>query len=61
PNADVIIVASALHDRLVKEGLLTDTTQLALGRSEIGMAVSAKAKKQHPSEIKRHSSPSYAR
>jgi ABC-type molybdate transport system substrate-binding protein len=48
PNADVIIVASALHDRLVKEGLLTDTTQLALGRSEIGMAVSAKAKKPAP-------------
>jgi molybdate transport system substrate-binding protein len=45
PNADVVIIASALHDRLVKEGLLGDTTQVALGRSEIGMAVSAKAKK----------------
>lgn len=45
PNADVVIVASALHGRLVKEGVLSDTTQVALGRSEIGMAVSAKAKK----------------
>jgi ABC-type molybdate transport system substrate-binding protein len=48
PNADVVIVASALHDRLIKEGVLTDTTQVALGRSEIGMAVSAKAKKPAP-------------
>jgi molybdate transport system substrate-binding protein len=48
PNADVVIVASALHDRLVKEGVLTDTTRVALGKSEIGMAVSAKAKKPAP-------------
>ncbi len=48
PNADVVIVASALHGRLLKEGVLSDTTQIALGRSEIGMAVSAKAKKPPP-------------
>lgn len=48
PNADVVIIASALHDRLVKEGLLSDSTRVALGRSEIGMAVSAKAKKPPP-------------
>jgi molybdate transport system substrate-binding protein len=48
PNADVVIVASSLHDRLIKEGVLTDSTQVALGKSEIGMAVSAKAKKPAP-------------
>jgi molybdate transport system substrate-binding protein len=45
PNADVLIVATALHDRLVKESLLADTTQVVLGQSKLGMAVSAKAKK----------------
>jgi molybdate transport system substrate-binding protein len=45
PNADVVIVASALHDRLIKEGVLSETNKVALGKSEIGMAVSATAKK----------------
>jgi molybdate transport system substrate-binding protein len=45
PNADLIIVASALHDRLQKEGLVDDTTRVALGQAKIGMAVSAKAKR----------------
>ena len=48
PNADVVIVAAPLHDRLVKEGLLGDTTQIVLGQSKLGMAVSAKAKKPAP-------------
>jgi molybdate transport system substrate-binding protein len=45
PNADVIIISTPLHDRLVKEGLLGDMTQVVLGQSQLGMAVSAKAKK----------------
>ncbi|HEY1505438.1 MAG TPA: substrate-binding domain-containing protein [Stellaceae bacterium] len=48
PNADIVIIASALHDRLVKEGLLADTTQVVLGQSKLGMAVSAKAKRPPP-------------
>ena len=49
PNADVVIVAAPLHDRLVKEGLLSaDTTQIVLGQSKLGMAVSANAKKPAP-------------
>jgi ABC-type molybdate transport system substrate-binding protein len=45
PNADVVILVAPLHERLVKEGLLSDTTQVVLGQSKLGMAVSAKAKK----------------
>jgi hypothetical protein len=30
PNADVVIIASARHDRPVKEGLLSDSIQVAL-------------------------------
>lgn len=45
PNVDVVIVSTPLHDRLVKEGLLGDTTQVVLGQSKLGMAVSANAKK----------------
>jgi len=48
PNADVVILSASVHERLVKEGLLTDTTQVVLGQSKIGMAVSAKAKKPAP-------------
>ena len=49
PNADLVIVSTPLHDRLVKEGLLGgDTTQVVLGQSKLGMAVSAKAKKPAP-------------
>ena len=49
PNADVVIVASALHGRLVKEARARRyDADAALGRSEIGMAVSAKAKKPPP-------------
>ena len=45
PNADVVILSTPVHERLVKEGLLTDTTRIVLGQSKLGMAVSAKAKK----------------
>ena len=48
PNADVVIISTPLHDRLVKEGLLADTAQVVLGQSKLGMAVSAKAKKPSP-------------
>jgi molybdate transport system substrate-binding protein len=49
PNADVVIVASALHDRLIKEALLDDAGMHAvLGQSKLGMAISAKAKKPAP-------------
>jgi molybdate transport system substrate-binding protein len=49
PNADLVIVSTPLHDRLVKEGLLTETTQqLVLGQSKLGMAVSAKARRPPP-------------
>jgi len=49
PNADLVIVAAPLHDRLVQEGLLAaDTTRIVLGQSKLGMAVSAKAKKPPP-------------
>lgn len=41
-----MIVATALHDRLVKETLLDDVgVHVVLGQSKLGMAVSAKAKK----------------
>jgi len=52
PNADVLIVATALHERLVKEGLLSDATRVVLGQSKLGMAVSAKAKKPAPFRTK---------
>lgn len=45
PNADIVILAAPVHERLVKEGLLTDTTKVVLGQSKLGMAVSAKAEK----------------
>ena len=48
PNADVVILSTPVHERLVKEGLLSDTRQVVLGQSKLGMAVSAKAKKPPP-------------
>lgn len=46
PNADVVIVGTALHDRLIKEALLDDAAMyVVLGQSKLGMAVAAKAKK----------------
>jgi ABC-type molybdate transport system substrate-binding protein len=45
PNADIVILAAPVHERLVQEDLLTDTARVVLGQSKLGMAVSAKAKK----------------
>ena len=48
PNADVLVLSTPVHERLVKEAVIGDTAPLVLGQSKLGMAVSAKARKPPP-------------
>lgn len=45
PTVDVVIVASALLGTLQKEAAVEDSTRVALGRTRIGMAIAAGAKR----------------